>query len=173
MGALDDQAGDYMLYQSSIGDILIRAEEEAIIGLHFLTGAERTDILECEIEPSILGEASAQLDEYFAGNTRYLSIPLHVGGTTFLREVWNALMNIPYGQTRTYGEVAASIGRPKAARAVGMACNRNPISLFIPCHRVVGATGNLVGFRGGIHIKERLLALEAENKEQVKTPKKK
>jgi methylated-DNA-[protein]-cysteine S-methyltransferase len=159
-----------MIYQSPVGDILIKATDEALTSLHFLTEVERADILEHETatQPSILDTASAQLDEYFAGNRHDLSIPLHLGSTVFMQEVWSALMNIPYGETRTYGEIAASIGRPKAARAVGMACNRNPIALFIPCHRVVGANGSLVGFRGGVNIKEKLLALEAEGKGQVK-----
>ena len=154
-----------MIYQSPVGDILIKATDEALIELHFLTEVERTDILEQEIEvqSSILDMVSAQLDEYFAGNRRDFAVPLHLGGTAFMQDVWSALMNIPYGQTRAYGEIAASIGRPKAARAVGMACNRNPIALLIPCHRVVGANGDLVGFRGGTHIKEKLLALETEN----------
>ena len=153
-----------MIYQSAIGDILIKATDEAIIELHFLTEEERADIMEDETEThsSILDTALIQLDEYFAGERRDFSIPLHLGGTPFMQEVWNALMNIPYAQTRRYGEIAASIGRPKAARAVGMACNRNPIALFIPCHRVIGANGSLVGFRGGIDIKEKLLALEAK-----------
>jgi len=151
-----------MIYHSGVGDILMRATDEALIELRFLTANERAGISgrETEIHSSILGTASAQLDEYFKGDRRDLSVPLYLGSTPFMQEVWGALMNIPYGETRRYGEIAASIGRPKAARAVGMACNRNPVALFIPCHRVVGANGNLVGFRGGVDIKEKLLALE-------------
>jgi methylated-DNA-[protein]-cysteine S-methyltransferase len=158
----DNQAGECMIYQSPVGDILVKATDKALTQLYFLTEAERPDMVLRDIESSILDKASTQLDEYFAGNRRDLSIPLHFGGTPFMQEAWEALRTIPYGQTRAYGEIAASIARPKAARAVGMACNRNPISLFIPCHRVVGSNGNLVGFRGGTHIKEKLLALEAE-----------
>jgi len=164
-----------MIYQSPVGDILLKATDKALIQLHFLTEAERENIVERDsgTQSSILNAALTQLDDYFAGKRHDISVPLHLGGTPFMQEVWSALINIPYGQTKTYGEIAASIGRPKAARAVGMACNRNPIALFVPCHRVVGANGNLVGFRGGTHIKEKLLALEAENKKQVKTSKKK
>ena len=152
-----------MIYNSDIGEILIRANDEALIELRFLTEAEKTDILKTENDSSspILKEVSVQLDEYFAGSRREFSVPLNVGGTEFMEEVWNALVAIPYGQTKKYGEIAASVGRPKAARAVGMACNRNPIALIIPCHRVVGSKGSLVGFRGGIDIKEKLLALES------------
>ena len=151
-----------MIYHSDIGDILLKATDTVLIGLHFLTEEEK-DALECEmVSPSpVLKETSAQLDEYFAGNRRVFSVPAKPAGTTFMQEVWDALMKIPYGQTRRYGEIAASIGRPTASRAVGMACNRNPIALIIPCHRVIGAKGDLVGFRGGIHIKEKLLALES------------
>ena len=152
-----------MIYNSDIGEILIRANDEALIELRFLTEAEKTDVLKTENDSSspILKEVSVQLDEYFAGDRREFSVPLNVAGTEFMEEVWNALVAIPYGQTKKYGEIAASVGRPKAARAVGMACNRNPIALIIPCHRVVGSKGSLVGFRGGIDIKEKLLALES------------
>jgi len=132
-----------MIYRSEVGDILMKTTDEALIEFHFLTAFEQADISGSEIEThsSILDTAVAQLDEYFAGDRRDLSVPLHLDSTMFMQEVWGALMNIPYGQTRRYGEIAASIGRPKAAR-------------------VVGANGNLVGFRGGIDIKEKLLELE-------------
>ncbi|MDR2855391.1 MAG: methylated-DNA--[protein]-cysteine S-methyltransferase [Methanomicrobiales archaeon] len=152
-----------MIYHTAIGDILLKTTDEALIGLHFLTQEEK-DVFEGDTDsPSpILRETSAQLDEYFAGKRRVFSVSTKPAGTTFMQEVWDALMKIPYGQTRRYGEIAASIGRPTASRAVGMACNRNPIALIIPCHRVIGAKGDLVGFRGGVDIKEKLLALESE-----------
>lgn len=84
-------------------------------------------------------------------------------GTPFQKEVWNALLSIPYGETRSYGQIAEQVGNPKACRAVGLANNRNPIAIVIPCHRVIGADGRLVGYGGGLHIKERLLALEQRN----------
>ena len=151
---------DTMIYHSDIGDIFLKATDKDLIDLHFLS---EEDVFEGEIVSSspILKETSAQLDEYFAGKRQVFSVPTNPVGTTFMQEVWDALTKIPYGQTKRYGEVAASIGRPTAFRAVGMACNRNPIALIIPCHRVIGAKGDLVGFRGGIEIKEKLLALES------------
>lgn len=104
--------------------------------------------------------AAKQLQEYFAGERTHFSIPLHMEGTDFQKAVWNALIQIPYGETRSYKEVAKLVGNPKACRAVGMANNRNPLMILVPCHRVVGADGSLVGYAGGLDVKKRLLALE-------------
>ena len=101
-----------------------------------------------------------QLEEYFAGERRAFDLPLAPKGTAFQQKVWRALTEIPYGETRTYGEIAAAIGNPKAARAVGMANNKNPIGILIPCHRVIGADGKLVGYAGGMEKKAFLLELE-------------
>jgi methylated-DNA-[protein]-cysteine S-methyltransferase len=106
-------------------------------------------------------EAIAQLNAYFAGELRRFDLPLAPEGTPFQREVWSALMAIPYGETVSYGELARRLGRPAASRAVGAANGKNPIPIVIPCHRVVGAEGSLTGFGGGIAIKRRLLDLEA------------
>jgi len=111
----------------------------------------------------ILALAVRQLDEYFAGQRRRFSVPLDVAGTAFQRSVWEGLQSIPFGETRSYGQLAAQIGRPTAVRAVGAANGRNPISIMTPCHRVLGATGKLTGFAGGLEVKARLLALEAPN----------
>lgn len=108
----------------------------------------------------VLVQAAAQLAEYFAGQRQSFTIPLAPRGTPFQQEVWRALCAIPYGQTRSYGQLAAALGRPSAARAVGGACRRNPIWLMIPCHRVVGASGSLTGYAGGLERKKALLALE-------------
>lgn len=108
----------------------------------------------------VLAQAAAQLAEYFAGQRQSFTIPLAPRGTPFQQEVWRALCAIPYGQTRSYGQLAAALGRPSAARAVGGACRRNPIWLMIPCHRVVGASGSLTGYAGGLERKKALLALE-------------
>lgn len=108
----------------------------------------------------VLAQAAAQLAEYFAGQRQNFTIPLAPRGTPFQQEVWRALCAIPYGQTRSYGQLAAALGRPSAARAVGGACRRNPIWLMIPCHRVVGASGSLTGYAGGLERKKALLALE-------------
>ena len=108
----------------------------------------------------VLAQAAAQLAEYFAGQRQSFTVPLAPRGTPFQQEVWRALCAIPYGQTRSYGQLAAALGRPAAARAVGGACRRNPIWLMIPCHRVVGASGSLTGYAGGLERKKALLALE-------------
>jgi methylated-DNA-[protein]-cysteine S-methyltransferase len=106
------------------------------------------------------GEAVDQLDAYFAGQRTEFDLPLHLAGTAFQRRVWDALRTIPYGQTRTYGEIAAAAGQPGAARAVGLANGRNPIAVVVPCHRVIGAGGRLVGYGGGLDRKRALLDLE-------------
>lgn len=112
------------------------------------------------VETPLFREAKNQLDAYFAGRLKMFSLPLAPAGTEFRQKVWKLLQEIPYGTTRTYGEIAASAGDPKACRAVGMANNRNPLPILIPCHRVVGANGSLVGYGGGLDIKLRLLQLE-------------
>lgn len=104
-----------------------------------------------------------QLHEYFAGQRRVFELPIAPAGTAFMCAVWGALVAIPYGETRTYAEIAAVIGSPRACRAVGQANHRNPIPIIIPCHRVVGAGGTLVGYGGGLELKQRLLALEQCN----------
>jgi methylated-DNA-[protein]-cysteine S-methyltransferase len=108
----------------------------------------------------VLVEAERQLTEYFAGQRRRFTVKLAPAGTDFQREVWNALLTIPFGETRTYSQIASQIGRPAAVRAVGAANGRNPISIITPCHRVIGASGALTGFAGGLDVKARLLALE-------------
>ena len=108
----------------------------------------------------VIDEAIRQLTEYAAGARREFSLPLRPEGTPFQQAVWEALRTIPYGQTRTYGQIAAQVGRPKAARAVGGACNKNNILIVVPCHRVIGAGGSLTGFALGLDVKETLLKLE-------------
>lgn len=113
-----------------------------------------------EGETPLTLRAAAELEEYFAGARRTFGVPLSPHGTQFQLAVWKALRDIPYGQTRTYGEIAAAVGRPKAARAVGMANHDNPLLIFTPCHRVVGKNGSLTGFACGLDVKRRLLTLE-------------
>ena len=115
----------------------------------------------------LLEEAARQLQEYFAGCRREFSLPLAPRGTEFQRQVWHALEGIPYGETRTYGEIARAIGKPKACRAVGMANHRNPLSILVPCHRVVGADGSLTGYGGGLEAKQFLLELEKRHGKAV------
>jgi methylated-DNA-[protein]-cysteine S-methyltransferase len=108
----------------------------------------------------VLAATERQLAEYFAGRRRAFDLPLDFRGTEFQRDVWRALLAIPYGETRSYGEIARAVGRPDAARAVGAANGRNPISIVAPCHRVIGASGKLTGFAGGLQAKAFLLELE-------------
>ena len=111
-------------------------------------------------ETPLIKEAAAQLAEYFAGKRFEFDLPLAPVGTEFQRSVWQALQTIPLGETRSYGEIAAQIGNPKACRAVGMANNRNPVVIIIPCHRVIGWNGSLTGYGGGLDVKQFLLNLE-------------
>jgi methylated-DNA-[protein]-cysteine S-methyltransferase len=105
-----------------------------------------------------------QLSEYFAGKRKRFDLPLDLNGTPFQLSVWRALLKIPYGETRTYGEIARSVGKPQAARAVGMANHDNPVAVVVPCHRVVGHDGSLTGYAGGLHLKQTLLALEQQGR---------
>jgi methylated-DNA-[protein]-cysteine S-methyltransferase len=111
--------------------------------------------------------AETQLGEYFRGERRRFDLPLSFAGTEFQMRVWQALLTIPYGETRSYGEIARQIGAPKAVRAVGAANGRNPISIVAPCHRVIGASGSLTGFAGGLAAKRWLLALESGEKRLI------
>lgn len=110
---------------------------------------------------ALLNKCRAQLEEYFAGKRTTFTIPLDIIGTSFQKKVWEALTAIPYGETRTYKEIAMQIGHPRATRAIGQACNRNPIVIIVPCHRVVGSNG-LTGYAGGLNKKKWLLDLEGQ-----------
>jgi methylated-DNA-[protein]-cysteine S-methyltransferase len=111
-------------------------------------------------DDTVFTDAVAQLDEYFAGDRTTFELTLEVTGTAFQRDVWRALSDIPFGETRNYGEIARVVGRPGAARAVGIANGRNPVGIIVPCHRVIGANGSLVGYGGGLDRKVQLLDLE-------------
>lgn len=149
----------FFVYDTAIGKMTITDNGEAVTSVHYGVKEEpaeycRTGLTDC---------AAAQLEEYFAGKRRGFDVPLFPTGTPFQKLVWNALQSIPYGETRSYKQIAEMIGKPRACRAVGMANNKNPILIMIPCHRVVGSNGSLVGFAAGLQIKERLLTLEKEN----------
>lgn len=148
-------------YQTAIGKIGIAEQNEKITNLYFTDDRWPDDGKICET--AILQEAARQLNDYLAGQLTVFSLPLEPAGTVFMKQVWNSLCEIPYGQTVSYKSIAAKIGRPGAARAVGLANNRNPIPLFIPCHRVIGTNGALVGYRGGLALKDQLLKLETDN----------
>jgi methylated-DNA-[protein]-cysteine S-methyltransferase len=116
----------------------------------------------------LLRRAEAQLGEYFQGKRRTFSVEFDPAGTRFQKDVWNALAKIPYGETQTYGQIARQLGHPKAVRAVGAANGRNPISIMVPCHRVIGASGSLTGFAGGLEAKAHLLTLERNQADRPK-----
>lgn len=145
-------------YQTEIGKIGVAEENGEVTNVFF---GNTVVPKEYELkETPLLSRASKEIDEYLSGTRRAFSLPLNPQGTPFEQEVWRALLTIPYGETRTYGEIAKAVGRPKACRAVGRANGLNPISIFIPCHRVVGKNGTLTGYAGGLQLKEQLLQLE-------------
>lgn len=146
------------IYDTEIGKIIITDNGEAITGIHFDRYVIPKDFVEKETD--LIKETKKQLDEYFKGNRENFNIPMNLEGTDFQKSVWKALQDIPYGQTKSYSEISEYINNPKACRAVGLANNKNPISIIIPCHRVIGKSGKLVGYGGGLHIKEKLLELE-------------
>lgn len=149
---------DLILFDTPVGAIGLEEENGAIVRL-LLPGAPAPRIA-CHETP-LLTEGKRQLLEYLAGVRRVFDLPLAPKGTEFYRSVWRALEEIPYGETRSYRDIAQVVGRPKAVRAVGQANHNNPIPILIPCHRVVGADGRLTGYAGGLDLKERLLRLEA------------
>lgn len=148
-------------YQTEIGRIYIAENGTAITQLYF-NECPLLDNFEKK-ETELIKKAYNQLNEYFLGKRKEFDLPLLPEGTNFQKTVWRTLKKIPFGETRSYGEIAKNIGNPKAARAVGMANNKNPLPIIIPCHRVIGANGKLVGYAGGLKIKEYLLKIEKEN----------
>ena len=151
-----------ILYHSIYGYFTILSDDYYIRKIEFGKHGLPEDAMWQEDHP-LLQMAEQQLTEYFSGKRQQFSLPLAADGTAFQKSVWTALQQIPYGQTTSYGALAKLLDRPKAARAVGGACHHNPIVIVIPCHRVVGANGNLTGFGGGIPLKQALLALEADH----------
>ncbi|WP_411827653.1 methylated-DNA--[protein]-cysteine S-methyltransferase [Luteolibacter sp. AS25] len=152
---------DFQLLSTPIGKLRLRATGEALIAVDHVNQqtAPLADWVEATANP-ILQQAIAELNEYFAGERTEFEIPLSPLGTPFQLSVWNALRTVPYGKTATYTDIAEIIGNKKAVRAIGAANGRNPLSIFIPCHRVIGKSGKLVGYAGGLHIKTILLDLE-------------
>lgn len=148
---------------SPVGALTLVASDDALLAILWEDHPpDRVLIGETEARPEhpVLMATARQLSDYFAGRRTGFSLPLDPIGTAFQKSVWAALQTIPYGQTRSYGEMARALGRPKAARAVGAANGRNPLSIVVPCHRLVGADGGLTGFAGGLEAKRHLLALE-------------
>jgi methylated-DNA-[protein]-cysteine S-methyltransferase len=144
--------------KTPIGTLKLSATDSGLVAVKPKTQQE-TPLPACKLSP-LLKNAVKQLEEYFQGKRRDFDLPLEPEGTPFQKTVWSALQKIPFGETRTYQEIAKEIGNPKAARAVGGADNRNPLMIIVPCHRVIGANGSLVGYAGGLDIKRFLLELE-------------
>ncbi|HNP37772.1 MAG TPA: methylated-DNA--[protein]-cysteine S-methyltransferase [Woeseiaceae bacterium] len=154
----------YCYHTTPIGELLLAGDDTALSMIGFPEGAMRRDPAPNWIyNEQPFAAAASQLDEYFAGKRKRFDLPLKLDGTEFQLQVLQALQQIPYGETRSYRDVAENIGRPKATRAVGAANGRNPIPIVVPCHRVIGAGGALTGFGGGLDTKEKLLRLEAEH----------
>ena len=143
-------------YETVLGSVTLVEEDGALLAIsthHVYEGI-------CQ-ETALIKEAHQQLSEYLKGERKSFDLPLRMKGTDFQQRVWNALLDIPYGETRSYKQIAEAIGNPKAVRAVGMANNRNPLLIVVPCHRVIGVNGKLVGYGAGIEKKEFLLRLES------------
>lgn len=146
------------IYEMAVGSIGIAEEDGQITHVFFGSSVQPKEYQ--REETPVIRVCAKQLQEYFAGRRKDFDLPLSPEGTAFEKEVWQALRTIPYGELRTYGQMAAQLGRPTASRAVGRANGLNPIGILIPCHRVIGANGKLTGYAGGLEMKERLLALE-------------
>lgn len=148
----------YFVYRTPMGRVSIESDGRAITHFAFgpvaLRGSERATAL--------TNKASSQVLEYLAGKRTAFDVPVEAQGTAFQRAVWNAIADIPYGQTRTYAQIAEAVGKPKGLQAVGQACGHNSVPLFIPCHRVVGSNGSLGGYAFGPHVKKFLLELETK-----------
>lgn len=147
-------------FETPVGTLGIVENGVAITEVYFEKENRHMDVMLAETK--LIKETCKQLQEYFEGKRKAFNLPLAPKGTPFQLKVWNALQNIPYGETRSYKDIAIAAGNFQASRAVGMANNRNPISIIIPCHRVIGSNGKLVGYGGGLHIKEYLLDLEKQ-----------
>ena len=149
-----------LLMDSPLGKILLEAQNNRLTGCRFLFSP---NISLSDSDNPLLRRAQKELEEYFAGSRKNFDLPLAPIGTPFQQKVWQALQQIPYGQTQSYKDIAKKINNAKAYRAVGMANNKNPLVILIPCHRVIGCNGKLVGFAGGLGLKQKLLDLEQNN----------
>ena len=155
----NDLPKESITVETPLGILIVTARDGSVCSIGLMKdGAGETSTANADSE--VLRQAARELNEYFAGKRTEFTIPMQATGTPFQQKVWQALRQIPYGETKSYGEIASLIGQPTASRAVGMACNRNPIMITVPCHRVVGAKGALVGYAYGTGIKQKLLDLE-------------
>jgi methylated-DNA-[protein]-cysteine S-methyltransferase len=151
----------YCYLESMVGRLLVAGDEHGLRYISFMKGKNRiTPEMDWREDRPYLGEAIRQLDLYFQGRLKQFTLKLAARGTPFQLSVLRALQEVPYGETVSYGELAKRIGKPNASRAVGAANARNPLPIVIPCHRVIGSDGSLVGFGGGLEVKKKLLDLE-------------
>lgn len=153
----------YKLIASPVGKLKLVASDKGLVAILWEKDSPRRVRLNEPVENKehpILVATERQLDEYFAGKRKAFSIALDMRGTRFQKDVWEALRAIPFGETRSYGQLAKQLGNPRASRAVGAANGRNPVSIIVPCHRVIGSSGKLTGFAGGLGTKAHLLGLE-------------
>ncbi len=161
----------YKFVDSPVGKLKLVASEKGLVAILWENDDPQrvrlNDLTEDASHPMIQ-MAEKQIQEYFNGNRKAFSIPLDMRGTSFQKNVWEALLAIPFGETRTYGDLAKKLGAPAASRAVGAANGRNPISIVVPCHRVIGASGKLTGFAGGLETKAHLLGLEGVDRKLFK-----
>jgi len=159
----------YKIMKSPVGDLKLIASDAGLAAILWENDNPkrvRLNIMGEDRRHPILAETERQLTEYFAGRRKTFTVKLDFNGTDFQKSVWRALLKIPFGQTRSYGEIARSLGNPKAMRAVGAANGKNPISIIAPCHRVIGSAGQLTGFAGGLEVKATLLRLEGRGVDQ-------
>jgi methylated-DNA-[protein]-cysteine S-methyltransferase len=151
--------------ESPIGQLKLVASEKGLVAILWENDRPsrvRLDEMVADERHPILVETERQLREYFAGKRKTFSVALDMRGTRFQKDVWEALLGIPFGETRSYGQLARQLGNPRATRAVGAANGRNPVSIIVPCHRVIGTSGKLTGFAGGLETKAHLLKLEEQ-----------
>jgi len=146
----------YAVMSTPVGPITVASTDKGLASVHFGNEIPRHAVMDAEANRTF----TQQIDEYFQGRRTAFDFPLDLSGTPFQVSVWHELLKIPYGQTRSYGEIARNLGKPGASRAVGMANHENHIAIVVPCHRVVGHNGSLTGYAGGLQIKQQLLSLE-------------
>ena len=159
-------ANRFTYYDSPLGTVTLQANEQGLLGVWFETHTTKPEDLGIQEDSfPIFQSVKEQLERYFAGDAVQFDVPIAAKGTPFQQSVWHALTNIPYGETWSYAQLADAIGNPKAVRAVGLANGKNPVSVIVPCHRVIGKNGKLTGYAGGIERKQRLLTIEGIGQE--------
>ncbi|ELI6432723.1 methylated-DNA--[protein]-cysteine S-methyltransferase [Aeromonas salmonicida subsp. salmonicida] len=161
----------YDMLPTDYGDLLVAINARGLVHVDFVAGLRALpDMSGWQQDGEALAPYLAEFAAYFTGRLQRFTLPLAAHGTAFQQAVWQALCDIPYGETRSYGDIARAIGKPAAVRAVGAANGRNPLSIIVPCHRVIGQNGSLTGYAGGLPIKQQLLALECDQSRSANQP---